>query len=191
MNVFRLLAFPALAIPLLLSGGCGAEAGSGGEIAQQTGSSENVLEESLELTVDDVRLSLETDGTVLIVSVSAPTTGWVAVGFDPSAAMKDANIVIGYVADGQVFLRDDWGSGHTSHEPDTEMGGEDDITAASGEEAGGVTSITFTIPLDSGSPGDKALVPGTTYDVLVAYGPDSADDFEGFHSWAEIIEIEF
>ena len=105
--------------------------------------------------------------------------------------MKDANIVIGYVTDGQAHLRDDWGSGHTSHEPDIDMGGNDDITDVSGFEEDGITSISFTIPLDSGTPGDKALVPGSTFDILIAYGPDDADDFEGYHSWAKVVEIEF
>ena len=118
-----IFALPMIAASLVLMTGCGAEAGSGSESTQQSAAAENVLEESLELTVEDVLLSMETDGTLLTVSISAPTTGWVAVGFDPSAAMKDANIIIAYVADGEVFLRDDWGSGHTSHEADTEMGG--------------------------------------------------------------------
>jgi hypothetical protein len=157
----------------------------------QAGSDAAVLEEALELSVDDVSLSLETDGTDLTIGITAPTTGWVAVGFDPSAAMKDANIIIGYVEGGEVFIRDDWGSGHTTHEPDTEMGGTDDVTVVSGSESDGVTSLTFTIPLDSGTPGDKAVAPGNTYDILLAYGPDGADDFEGYHRWAEVIEIEF
>jgi hypothetical protein len=191
MKAVSILPGITIAASLLAAAGCGAEADANVESEQQSGSTAAVTEEALDLTMDDVHLTMETDGTSLTVGISAPTTGWVAVGFDPSAAMKDANIVIGYVADGQVYLRDDWGSGHTSHEPDTDMGGADDITDASGEEAGGVTSISFTIPLDSGTPGDKAMIPGTTYDILLAYGPDDADNFQGYHRWAEVIEVEF
>ena len=71
------------------------------------------------------------------------------------------------------------------------MGGSDDISAASGDETDGTTTIRFTIPLDSGTPGDKPLVPGNTVEVLLAYGPDDADDFDGYHRWAEVIEVEF
>jgi hypothetical protein len=181
----------ASAVLLSMVAGCGSEADADSTNGQQAGSPEGNLEEGLEVTVEDVSLTMSVDGQDLSVSVSAPTTGWVAVGFDASAAMKDANIVIGYVEDGQVYIRDDWGSGHTSHEPDTDMGGSDDISAASGDETDGTTTISFTIPLDSGTPGDKPLVPGNTVEVLLAYGPDDADDFDGYHRWAEVIEVEF
>ena len=186
-----LFSITASAIFILFPAGCGVEADAYAESGDEAGSEQLVLEEELDITVEDFHLSMNTDGEDLTVELSAPTTGWVAVGFDPSAAMKDANIIIAYVADGQAYLRDDWGSGYTSHEPDTDMGGSDDITDASGFEEDGVTSISFTIPLDSGTPGDKALVPGSAFDILIAYGADDADNFEGFHRWAKVIEIEF
>lgn len=181
------------AIFIVTTVGCGVEtdalAHAGGD--HEAGSEQLAFEEELDITVEDFHLSLTTDGETLSVEISAPTTGWVAVGFDPSAAMKDANIVIGYVADGQVHLRDDWGSGHTSHEPDVDLGGSDDITGVSGSEEDGVTSISFTIPLDSGTPGDKALVPGSVFNILMAYGPDGSDGFGEYHQWAKVVEIEF
>ena len=48
----------------------------------------------------------------LNIQVTAQTTGWVAVGFDPSSKIKDANILIGYVAADGAFLRDDFGTIH-------------------------------------------------------------------------------
>ena len=59
----------------------------------------------------------------LRVRMAAATTGWIAAGFDPSNRMKDADIIIGYVQDGEVFLRDDFGVSGTAHKADEELGG--------------------------------------------------------------------
>ncbi len=122
------------------------------------------------------------DGDMLEVQMAAPTTGWVSVGFDPSQMMADANMVIGYVEDGEVIIADDYGTGATSHDRDTNLGGTDDVTVVDGREVDGTTIIRFTIPLDSGDEMDKALAPGNTYTALASHGPDGADDFNTYHA---------
>lgn len=47
------------------------------------------------------------------VILSAPTEGWVAVAFNPTEMMQGANFIIGYVQDGQVYIRNDYGNWHT------------------------------------------------------------------------------
>ncbi|MBN1434754.1 hypothetical protein JW921_08345 [Candidatus Fermentibacterales bacterium] len=130
--------------------------------------------------------------SVLSVRLSAPTTGWVAVGFDPTAMMKDADLVIGYVTpEGELFLRDDFGTSVTGHSPDTGLGGTSDFFGADGSEREGITSISFLIPMDSGDPYDRPLSAGATHTVLLAYGREGADDFTSHHSWATMVEADF
>ena len=122
------------------------------------------------------------EGENLSVQISAPTTGWVSIGFDPSKMMADANILIGYVSNGEVFLRDDFGDGQVKHSPDSKLGGGDHFTDLEGEEADGITRIRFAIPLDSGDSFDKPLERGKTYKIIYAYGPDGKDDFGSYHT---------
>jgi len=126
-----------------------------------------------------ITLQWKVEGENLRVRIAAATTGWVAVGFDPSSRMKDSNIIIGYVENGQVFLRDDFGTGQTSHGADVDLGGSDEITAADGSEEDGQTWLSFTIPLDSGDRYDRALEPGKSYTVNLASGRN--DDFGTYH----------
>jgi hypothetical protein len=114
--------------------------------------------------------------------MAAVTTGWISVGFDPTDKMADANILIGYVSDGTVFLRDDFGNGQVRHAADTQLGGEEHLSNPEGDEINGATRIQFTIPLDSGDKYDRPLEPGKTYKVIYAYGPDGKDDFGAYHS---------
>jgi len=129
----------------------------------------------------DMRIEWKIDGANLRVRLSARTKGWVGVGFDPSTAMKDANFIIGYVKDGQAFIRDDFGAGMFSHKADTDLGGKDNVTEKSGTEKDGVTSLAFTIPLDSGDATDRPLAAGKSAKVLLACGNDDADDFTTKH----------
>lgn len=142
------------------------------------------------VSVDDVQLTWQIEDMDLAVTVSAPTDGWIAVGFEPTMAMKDADIIIGYVSDGEVFLRDDWGDGPTSHKPDVDLGGTEDLSAVSGNESEGSTTLMFTIPLNSGDDYDRALAAGTTVKVLLAYGREGADDYTSYHAWAKTVEID-
>ena len=173
---------PLLVLLSVLVVGCGSEA-SGDNVVQTEGEANSII-------VDDFQLEWEIDGNAVTVTASAPTTGWVAVGFDPSAAMKDANIVIGYVEEDVLYISDEWGSGHISHSSDTELGGTDNVTGISGIESNGTTEISFSIPLDSGDSYDTTLIQGSTHKIILAYGPDDADNFQGYHAWAETIELE-
>lgn len=124
---------------------------------------------------------------MLHVKLSAPTTGWVAVGFRPGTVMKDANFIIGYVADGQLHIQDEYGTGITSHQPDIQLGGEDNLVEAEGEEKEGRTHLHFAIPLDSGDSYDRVLQKGKTYKVLLAYGV--VDNFLTKHRKVKSIKI--
>lgn len=126
----------------------------------------------------------------LEVELTGPTTGWIAVGFEPSRAMKDANILIGYVNGEETVMTDQFGTTMIAHRRDDDLGGTSDATVVSGSETGGETTIRFAIPLDSGDEYDQPLTPGQTVRVILAYGPDDADDTQTYHEERAGLEIE-
>ncbi|MBD3370896.1 hypothetical protein GF402_11125 [Candidatus Fermentibacteria bacterium] len=158
-----------------------------------TGPSEN--EEGWnQYSVDDVTFEWMVDDSLAELNsrITAPTSGWVAVGFDPTSFMSEANLIIGYVSAGSTSIRDDFGTGQTSHDADTTLGGTHDIVLVKGSEGSDPiqTQIEFRIPMDSGDDYDKALVEGTTYAVIFAYGSNGADDFSSGHVYAESVSLE-
>ncbi len=140
-----------------------------------------------EITAEGITLQWKISGSFLEVVLSAPTDGWVAVGFDPTSLMKDANIIIGFVKDGTPVVRDDFGSWYTSHDADESQGGSNDVVIRSGSESGKKTEFSFALPLDSGDPLDRTLVEGKTYTVILAYG--TVDDFTTRHKKRTSVEI--
>jgi len=140
------------------------------------------------VTAEGITFAWRVEGGNLSCIVSAPTDGWVSVGFDPTKMMKDANIIIGYVEDGVVHVEDHFGTANKRHRADTDIDGTRDILDQTGKETGDITEIAFTIPLNSGDEKDRILVPGKKYNVILAYG--SRDNYKSKHREKAIVEIE-
>jgi len=102
--------------------------------------------------------------------IRVKTDGWVAVGFSPSDRMKDADMVLGFVIDGQTTVTDQFSTGTFGpHVADVELGGTDDILESGGREDGGFTTIEFSRPLRTGDQNDNDLSPGKI-EIIWSYG---------------------
>ena len=140
------------------------------------------------LTVEKMTFDWSIDGDQLAVKLTAPTKGWVSVGFNPTDKMKDANIIIGYVKNGKVKIVDDFGSGATLHKDDTKIGGTENVTVVGGSEEGDVTTLEFSIPLNSGDEKDGVIDPNADTTVILAYGPER-DSFRMKHEFNATVVV--
>ncbi|OJF76218.1 MAG: hypothetical protein BKP49_08740 [Treponema sp. CETP13] len=137
--------------------------------------------EPTNLKTKDFDFSWEIQESNLIMTLSAPTTGWVSVGFEPTKMMKDADILLFSVdKDGIVSAEDDYGTSLFGHKNDVNLGGTNNITILSGSEKNGTTTVSFSIPLSSGDVYDKQLVKGQMIKVLFA--SSSRDKFTSKHN---------
>ena len=129
-------------------------------------------QEWTETEIGDMSVRYAVSDGDLLLSVTAPTRGWAAIGFEPTRAMRDANILIGYVDDdsGEVVVEDDFGNTMFTHVPDENLGGESNVTVTGGNQTRDSTTIEFSIPLDSGDQYDQPLVVGTTVHIILAWG---------------------
>ncbi len=120
-----------------------------------------------------------TDST-FSAKVWAKTNGWIAMGFAPKAIMLNANIIIGTIENGKPLISDDYGVELYAHKPDTLIGGKYDILSGDVKQENGITTMTFTIPLDSKDPKDTKLVKGQKIKVIFSCG--STNDIRKKHS---------
>lgn len=132
-------------------------------------------------TIGKMGVSCSASDGMLEVTVEAPTTGWVAIGFNPSSMMKDANIIIGYVDGNSAVVQDHFGVSGFGHKEDTGLGGSDDIKNVSGNESDDGTTLSFSIPLDSGDKYDTPLQAGDEVKVILAYG--DSDNLSAKHTY--------
>ena len=137
--------------------------------------------------VNGIKFSWKVNGEMLDIILSAPTTGWIGVGFDPSKKMKDAGFVLVSVENGVAAARDDFGATALGHKSDVSLGGKDNVTNVKGFEKDEYTEVSFSIPLDSGDKFDKKLTKGK-HTVILSYS--KFDDFKKLHSVRGKTEIE-
>lgn len=127
------------------------------------------------------------EGADLHIILSAPTRGWVAVGFNPSRAMKDADFKLAFVDGSTVVIEDHYGSGLFVHKKDSDLGGADNFTILGGSEKDGTTTVEFTMPLNSGDSSDSVLTAGSDTVVLLAYA--TSDDLTRKHRWRTSLNV--
>jgi hypothetical protein len=127
-------------------------------------------------------------GETLAVKLTAETDGWVGIGFNPVKKMAGANFILGYVKKGKAKITEEFGNHETKHKSDKKLGGTTDVVLVGGTEVGGVTTIEFTMPLDSGDENDtKIEVMGDTT-VLLGYGA-GRDSFKAKHKYRSTFKV--
>lgn len=140
------------------------------------------------LEVKNMSFSWTIEGDQIHVKLSAKTTGWVGIGFDPESAMAGADIVIGAVKDDKFKVEDHYGDRKRGHSSDEKLGGKNDVLNASGSEAEGVTTISFTKALKANEKYDKDINAEGTYRIMLAYG-SGKDSFKTRHPYRTVYDI--
>jgi len=117
---------------------------------------------SIELSVGNISRNItlywKNDADMLYMAMRGGTRGWVAVGFEPSEKMKDADMVMGFVNSSNVTVQDQYSTGtYGPHAVDTTLGGTNDILEYGGREDGNYTTIEFSRKMNTGDSYDKAF----------------------------------
>lgn len=120
-------------------------------------------------------------------TMSAPTTGWIALGFNPSKRMKDADYILAYVDTGKIYISDEYGTGNTTHQSDISLGGKESVQAIAFVEEANKTTIIFSLPLNSGDKYDTVFKQGEKCKVLGAYS--NSKNFKSKHRKRGSVEI--
>ena len=171
-----------------LSWGCGQEAAEE-PAAEAALSQEELGKYSHGIAVRDMRFFWTLQGDSIDVKLSAPTNGWMGIGFNPDVPenMKGANFLIGYVKGGKAEAFDHYGTEKNKHKDDEKIDGKSNLSNLSGSEQDGQTVLEFTVPLDSGDSMDGPLsVQGDTV-VLLAYG--RSDSIVLKHRFRAILKV--
>lgn len=144
-----------------------------------------------EIKAEDMTFAWTLDASNIHIKLSAKTTGWVGIGFTPDGSMLGANIIIGAVKKGKVRIQDHFGNRNRGHIPDKKQGGTNDISNAEGSEENGITTISFTMPLDSGDKFDlPAIKADGTDKIILAYGA-GRDSFKSRHLFRSEYQVNF
>jgi len=118
----------------------------------------------------DYEIHWKADDEYIYVGMRARASGFVAVGIQSERRMKNADMVFGFVKDGEVSIFDMFSTGDFGpHPPDTELGGTNDIADFGGKEDGGFTTIEFKRRLITDDEYDNPLSAGKNK-IIWSYG---------------------
>ena len=123
-----------------------------------------------EMSYGNYEIRWLSDDQYIYIGIRAKTTGWVAVGVKPTSAMKDADMVIGFIKDGLTTVSDQFSTGiYGPHSPDTDLGGANNILDFDGKEEDGYTTIEFKRALSTGDEYDNEFNNGKN-EIIWSYG---------------------
>ncbi|MFO8051523.1 MAG: DOMON domain-containing protein [Thermoplasmatota archaeon] len=133
------------------------------------------------LAEGDLKVHWTVRDDTIEMALEGKTDGWVSIGFGYTTAMKDSDMIFGWVdSAGNAKAVDTYSTGlYGPHPPDTENGGTDDIEAFNAKESGGWTVFEFTRKMDTGDEWDNPIPEEGTIDIL--WGMGTSDDFEDIH----------
>lgn len=117
---------------------------------------------------------LEQDSNSLYVGLKSPGKGWIAVGFgnDAKDMEKGANVIMGYMDNGTLVIRDDYApkiDKEMEHDSVENSGGTSDIISAKGTEDSTGTTIEFVVPLHSKDKYGRHIDVGKIYPLIIAW----------------------
>jgi hypothetical protein len=86
-------------------------------------------------TYSNFEVYWRSDDQYVYIGMKAKTNGWVSIAVQPGSRMKNADMVFGFIKDGELTITDLFSTGDFGpHPPDTELGGTSDILKSAGSE---------------------------------------------------------
>ncbi|MEO1052848.1 MAG: DOMON domain-containing protein [Bacteroidota bacterium] len=129
--------------------------------------------------VNGMTFQYEIKNEQLEITLEAPTTGWLGVGFNTDNNIVGSDLLLFHIVEGKTEGLDMYVKGFGDPREDKLIGGTDDIRIISGVESAGHSKVRFSIPLQSKDQYDFKHVAGQDFWLILAYSVD--DDF-GHHS---------
>ncbi len=122
-----------------------------------------------------ITFSYEINGDALKCALTAPTQGWIGVGFNHNNSIVGSDLLLFHVVDGKPSSRDLYVKEVGNPINDKANGGSNTITLIDGMEDDSSTKVVFSIPLNSRDPNDFVHIIENEFWLILAYSVD--DDF--------------
>jgi hypothetical protein len=112
------------------------------------------------------------DDEFLHCEATAPTRGWVAIGFNTTDQLSGTNLIMGAVEHEFVTIDDRYIIKPGDHKSISALGGSEALTQRAGKEENGHTTLSFSIPVSVNDKFHHDLHVGKEYYVLMAFSQE-------------------
>ena len=122
----------------------------------------------------------------LIATLTAPTAGWLAVGFNEERRLRGTRFVIAHVSAGTAHAEL-----HLAQVPHhrniIDLGGSPDLDVLEHDYREGISRLVVSLPSSGSGPHSLALRPGVEFHVMLAWS--HARDFDHHSAWRGHLDI--
>ncbi len=147
------------------------------------------LKAQMDVSLGGMSWSCSKEGEYLVMELRAPTTGWVAVGFNGENNILHSDLLMFHIVNGKVETQDMYVKGIGDSRLDVSLGGSKDLEVMSAEEKGDETYIRFRRWWAGQDRYDYRLIHGEAFWLILAYS--THDDFSHHSSMRKHKEIVF
>ncbi len=131
-------------------------------------------EKSVKIDGMTVRWSLQPGGTIEC-TMTAPTTGWLALGFNTHDDIVGTNLIMASIEQGKVRIEDQYVVRSGEHLPVNMLGGTSAVSNVQGTEQHGISTVSFTITQHAQDRFHHNLTEAASVFLICAYSME--DDF--------------
>lgn len=120
------------------------------------------------------RLLWKIEGDKIFMAIDAKAPGWVAIGFQPTTVMANADMIFGFVdSANKAGAVDAWSTGiFGPHPADTSQKGSDNILSSAGKRSADRVVFELSRLLNTGDKLDKVIPATGSFKIIWAYGPN-------------------
>lgn len=129
-----------------------------------------------EVVVNGMTFSYQLLDQEIEITLKAPTSGWVGVGFNSENNIVKSDLLLFNIVDGKTTSLDMWVKGFGNPLSDQVLGGTNDISHLKGKEQNGYTTVTFRLPFPSTDQFDFEHRLGQSFWLILAYS--THDEFD-------------
>ncbi|GCC52411.1 hypothetical protein SanaruYs_26480 [Chryseotalea sanaruensis] len=137
--------------------------------------------------IKGVHFSWHFDEDFLHCKVTAPTKGWVAIGFNKKNDLAGTNLIMAAAEKDFYKMDDRYIIAAANHKSIIELGGSEGITKRFCQESNGVTKVHFSMHRSVNDKFHHELNEGESYFILLAYSNE--DDFAHHSAMRTSIQI--
>lgn len=139
------------------------------------------------ITVKDMVIKWNERADHWVFEMSAPTEGWLALGFNTKNSIVHTNLIMATVKAGVLESEDLYVVGFGNPQPVEKLGGKSAIHQLQGEEKAGRTTIRFSIPKTAIDKYHYDLQPGQDLWLICAYS--RADEFDHHSTMRQHVQV--
>ncbi|MEL7001161.1 MAG: DOMON domain-containing protein [Bacteroidota bacterium] len=125
----------------------------------------------------------------IYITLSAPTTGWIGIGFNSQNSIVKSDLILFHIIDNQTEAVDMYVVAAGNPQKDDNLGGQQSITVKHSLEAEGKTTVRFSVALRSRDRYDYQHNPGDDFWLILAYS--THDEFEHHSRMRKHIKYRF